>query len=359
VTSKTTTLLILALFLLTSCSIQVQTETATTPTLFIITATLPPFPTSHPSETPLQPPPRPTTVPVQGTTSTQLNVRSEPSTASEVLGIITANSIVQIVGKDPGENWWQILYEAGPDGKGWVTAQYVQTEGNPDIPVIGGGTEQGTENSAIVIQQINIRSGPGTSFDSLGILNANDVTNLTGRNRDGTWLQIEFSSGPDGKGWVSSGFVKADNVDNLPIVADSGEVVGTGTPVDTPLPPTPTVIPAAMDFDTADAPLQTVIFERAGTNSLIYSGDVSSPNGDMEDWIAFTPYEGFVFVSIQCVGNGSVQVEFTGIDSILGCGQNASIAVVKDKKVLVHISAIPSLSQLQYTQYTLTIKSAP
>jgi len=342
---------------MTSCSIQVQTETIATPTLFLITATLPPFPTSHASETPLPPLPQPTNIPVQGTTSTQLNVRSEPSTAGKVLGLITANSIVQIVGKDPGGNWWQILYEAGADGKGWVTAQYVQTEGNLNVPVVGGGTEQGSENSAVIVQQINVRSGPGTSFDSLGILNTNDVVNLTGRNRDASWLQIEFSGGPDGRGWVSSGFVKADNVDNLPIVADSGEVVGTGTPIDTPLPPTPTIVPAAMDFDSADAPLQSVVFERTGTNSLIYSGEVSSPNGDTEDWIAFTPYEGFVFVSIQCMGNGPVQVEFAGTDSVLGCGQSASIPVVKDAEVLVHISAVPSSGPLQYTQYTLTIKS--
>ena len=355
--SKPLILLIIILLLSNSCSVQVQTEAAATPTAFIITATLPPSPTSRPSETSLPPLPQPTTAPVQGTTSTQLNVRSEPSTASEVLGIITANSVLQIVGRDPGGNWWQILYEAGADGKGWVTAQYVETTENPDVPVIGGAN-QGTGKSAVVIQQINVRSGPGTSFDSLGILNVNDVVNLTGRNRDASWLQIEFAGGADDKGWVSSGFVKADNVDNLPIVADSGEVVGTGMPVDTPLPPTPTVIPAVMDFDSADAPLQTVVFSSTGTNSLIYSGEISSPDGDTEDWIAFTAYESFVSVSVQCTGNGSVEVEFMGTDSVLACGQTASITVVKDVRTIVHISAVSSSGQLQYTQYTLTIKSA-
>ncbi len=116
-------------FLVAGCSISVQTELPTAAPTIFITATLPPAPTPRPSETPLPPPPPPTVAPVAGTTSTQLNVRAQPSTASEVLGIIAADQTVQIVGQDPGGNWWQILYEAGADGKGWVTAQYVTDGG--------------------------------------------------------------------------------------------------------------------------------------------------------------------------------------------------------------------------------------
>ena len=327
----------------------------------IVSVTLPATSTLRPSDTPLPPPPQPTIVPVEGTTSTQLNVRAEPSTVSDVLGVIRANTKVQIVGKDPDENWWQIIYEMGVDGKGWVTAQYVETAGRPQVPVLGGGgLNSGSATTAVVIQQLNIRSGPGTSFNSLGTLNTNDIVNLTGKNSNGTWFQIEFPTGPDGKGWVSSGFVNADNAANLPIASDAGDVIGTGTPADTPLPPTPTIAPAAMDFDSADAPVKTVIFNRTGTNAFIYNGDVSTPNGDTEDWIAFTPYDNLVFIDIQCNGSNTIRVELNNIDTGLLCAQTPmAITVSANSASLLHILAVPSTNQLTYTQYTITIKENP
>ena len=342
------------------CGISIQTDLPTATPPLVITATLPPSPTLRPSETPLPPPPTPTVAPFKGTTATQLNVRTEPSTTSEVLGIITANQAVQIVGQDPGGNWWQILYEPGEGGKGWVTAQYVETAVNPDVPVIGGnGVNPNSGNSAIIVQQLNIRSGPDTSFDSVGMLNANDVVNPTGKNRDGTWLQIDFPAGPNGKGWVSTAFVKMDSLDTLPIVSEAGEVVGASTPVDTPLPPTPTIVPAPVDFDSADSPLKTILFDRVGTHTLIYNGEVSIPNGDTDDWIAFTPYENFVLISIQCTGNGSLQADITGSDITISCNVADQIVPVQaDIMHIVHLKAVSTSSSLQYINYTLIVKAS-
>jgi uncharacterized protein YgiM (DUF1202 family) len=291
---------------------------------------------------------------------TQLNVRAEPSTASEVLAIIGANTKVQIVGKDSNENWWQIVFEAGAEGKGWVTAQYVETAGRPEVPVIGGGANPQSGNTAIVIQQLNIRSGPGTSFNSLGTLNTNDIVSLTGKNSTGTWLQIDFPTGPDGKGWVNSGFVKADDSASLPIVSDAGDVIGTGTPANTPLPPTPTIVPAAMDFDSAEAPIKTVVFDQGWINSFIYNGDVSTPNGDTEDWVGFTSYDGLVFINIECTENNSVRAELSNADVVILCNQPPkAITVSANSETLVQILAVPSTGQLMYAKYSITIKENP
>jgi uncharacterized protein YraI len=289
-----------------------------------------------------------------------LNVRAEPSTVGEVIGILAANQVVQIVGQDPSGNWWQIQYEAGIEGKGWVTAQYVETGSKPEVPVIGGGgANPGSGNSAVVIQQLNIRSGPGTSFDSVGILNPNDVVSLSGKNRNGTWLQINFPSGPDGKGWVSAAFVKADALDALPIVSELGDVVGTGTLMDTPLPPTPTIVPAPLDFDSKNSPLKTILFDRVGTHTLIYNGDVSIPDGDTEDWIAFTPYDNFVLMSIQCSGNGSLRVDIAESKQEIACNEaEKAVTVQADVLQLVHIQAVPTSNSLEYVNYTLTIKAS-
>ena len=323
--------------------------------------------TSAPSQTTTPLPAQPTISPVEGVTSTQVNVRAEASTASNVLGIIPADTKVEITGKDPGENWWQINYPQGGDGKGWVSAQYITTTITPEVPSIGGDeTDPNHGNVAIVQQQINVRSGPGTDFNSLGTLNPQDVVGLIGKDANGVWLQISFpaGSGPEGKGWVNAAFVQAQGVENLPIITETGLIVGTGTPTGIPFTPTPTVVPAWDDHDSPSGPIASVIFEATGTQTLIYNGDISSPQGDSQDWIAFSPYDSFVFVSLECTGGNSLRVDMTknNLPASLnvGCGDRMKqIEVEAGADYLIHLQTLPSAENLQYINYTLTIKTKP
>ena len=303
---------------------------------------------------------------MEGTTSTQLNVRAEPSTASTVLGIIPADTKVQITGKDPAGNWWQILYPQGQDGKGWVTAQYVTTPNGTAVPVIGGedAVDADSGNTAVVQQQINVRSGPGTGFNSLGTLNPKDVVRLTGKDANSTWLQVEFPSGPAGKGWINAAFVQARGVENLPIVSESGEAIGTGTPTGIPPTSTPTVVPARADNDSQSNPIANIAFDPFGTHTLIYSGDVSSPEGDAEDWIQFTPYSNMVVASLECREGIDLRVTIleNGQPSFLklACGeQQKLIAVTAGSVYSIKLQASQSPGGLQYTPYSVKIQSSP
>ena len=351
---------LIVLLLSAGCAAPTADGSVMTVTAPVVTSALLPSPASAPSETPL--PPLPTLAPVEGTTSTQINVRAEPSTASNVLGIIPADTKVQILAKDPGANWLQILYPQGVDGKGWVNAQYVVIPNGTQVAVIGSDpANPNAGNVAIVQQQINVRSGPGTGFTSLGVLNAQDVVNLTGRDPNGAWLQIEFASGPDGKGWINAAFVQAKGAENVPIITEAGEVIGTGTPTGIPFTPTPTVIPAWDDRDSRTNPVANVIFEPLGTHTLIYSGDVSAPTGDAEDWIQFTPYSNVLFASLDCEGESNLQVEILEngqpVDLELACGDrmkklNANAGSVYN----VLLRAPQSSGGLQYLRYTITIQ---
>ena len=280
--------------------------------------------------------------------------------------MIPPNTKVQIVGKDPGGNWWQILYEAGVDGKGWVNAQYVTTS-NPDaIPFIGANpTDPNDGNVAIVQQQINVRSGPGTNFNSLGTLNAQDVVSLTGKDSNGAWLQIAFSAGPEGKGWVNAAFVRAQGVENLPIITEAGQVVGTGTPTVIPATPTPTVLPAWLDNDSSSSPSANVIFEADGTNTLLYEGDISSPEGDRDDWIRFKPYTPQVLASLTCSTSAPLQAEIVENDATtpvfsLVCGQlNQPVDVTPGANYAIHLYTQPTGGSLQFIRYMVKIQSIP
>ena len=366
VKSKTqNTIILLILLINAGCSVNIQEGSGTTPTPFLITSTLPPSLTPPPSETPLPPPPQPTIVPVEGTSSTQINVRAQPSTAGEVLGVIAVNTKIQIVGKDPGGNWWQIIYPTGVDGKGWVAAQYVKTADKPEVPVIGGGgADPNNGNVAIIQQKLNVRSGPGTGFNSIGTLNPQDVVNLTGKDANGAWLQIEFASGPEGKGWINSAFAQAKGVENLSIITEAGAIVGTGTPTGIPLTPTATILPARMDNDSQNSPVVSVRFESTGTRILLYNGDVSAPEGDLEDWIAFTPYSDTVLLSLDCKGDGALTGDVLENGTPMGleikCGERLKAVDVKaNASYLVHVGANPSSSGMQYINYTITIKTSP
>jgi uncharacterized protein YraI len=279
--------------------------------------------------------------------------------------MIPPNTRVEITGKDPGESWWQINYPQGVDGKGWVTAQYVTTSDTPEVPVIGGrdaGPNNG--NVAVIQQQLNVRSGPGTDFSSLGTLNPQDIVNLTGKDPNGGWLQIEFAAGPQGKGWVNAAFVQAQGVENLAIITEQGQIVGTGTPTEVPPAPTATIIPAWEDNDSPTSPVASVIFEPAGTQTLIYRGDISSPQGDSEDWISFQSYTSLVYASLECEGSDSLEtvlLENTQPISLdIACGdQMKPISVKAGSNYLLHLESNSTTGNLHYTNYTLTIKTKP
>lgn len=364
--SSSAVLITLTLFSI-SCGVEIRSEATSTQTPLTVTATFPATLTAVPSETQLPPPPQPTVVPVEGTTSTQVNVRAEPSTSGNVLGILPANTKVEITGKDPGGNWWQINYPhaQAADGKGWVTAQYVTTAATPEVPTIGGDpADPDNGNVAVIQQQLNVRSGPGTDFNSLGTLNPQDVVKLTGKDPNGAWLQIDFAAGPEGRGWVNAAFVRATGVENLPIVTEAGLIVGTGTPTVIPSTPTATIVPAWADNDSPGAPIVSVIFEPGGTQTLIYNGEVSSPQGDPEDWIAFKPYDQFVFISLECYGSDSLKIDLAEnavpVNTSINCGDQMQKTVVKaGANYLIHLQATPSSGGLKYINYTLTIKTRP
>ena len=153
-------------------------------------------------------------------------------------------------------------------------------------------------------------------------------------------------------------------MENLPIITEAGLIVGTGTPTEIPPTPTPTILPAWEDHDSSNSPIASVTFESTGTQTLIYNGDLSSPQGDSEDWISFKPYGSLVFASLVCKGSGSLKVEITEhnlpLNLELACGdQMKQVAVKAGYNYLIHLQGQPSAGNLQYTNYILTIKTRP
>jgi uncharacterized protein YraI len=60
-------------------------------------------------------------------------------------------------------------------------------------------TPQITANTAA-----NVRGGPGTGYNIVGSLNANQSATIDGKNTEGTWWYIVYATAPGGHGWVAA-----------------------------------------------------------------------------------------------------------------------------------------------------------
>ena len=76
--------------------------------------------------------------------------------------------------------------------------------------------------------QINVRSGPGRSYDIIGTLVVGQWVPALGRTPGGDWIEIAFPGGPGGVAWVYA--YLADLTGDLPVV----EPPPTPTPRTTP-----------------------------------------------------------------------------------------------------------------------------
>ena len=85
------------------------------------------------------------------------------------------------------------------------------------------------EPTAAVVCRVDILSGPGTSYERLGVLEEGRTAAVTGVSQDGQWYVIRVAEGKTTNGWVSVECLQVQNAENVPVA---------------PPPPTPTPTPA-------------------------------------------------------------------------------------------------------------------
>jgi len=345
-------------------------EPVATPTA---SASPPALPTQTPTlpVTPLQPTRSATPISIDGTLTIKVNVRSGPGTGFESLGQLEAGNKIQIIARDSQGAWYRILYPSSPQGYGWVAAQYVTLASGIQVPLDATPTPAGPTGH--VILQLNVRSGPGTTFDSLGLVESGAVLSLTGKNSTASWFQINYPAGPGGRGWVTSQYVQTDSAADLPVLDDYGSLVTPGTALTPsgPLsPPTPTVGLAYADGDSHVSPAIRVTFSGTGTRQFVYSSQVSTPQGDAEDWVEFTPYsvgrpDARLNLSLACTGNGALTVELWQGGKVLpgwgalDCGETRKPILLPAGQVYL-IQLVPAAGEgLRLIAYTLTVQNNP
>lgn len=119
--------------------------------------------------------------------------------------------------------------------------------------------------------QINVRSGPGTDYPTIGVLIGGEQVAAKGRSVAGEWIQIHYPAVQSGLAWVYSPLVSIFGTAELPVV----EPPPTPTPRVTPtIDPTLAAqfvleIPATrMPTFTPPEPLEIPEFTQAGTGRV-------------------------------------------------------------------------------------------
>lgn len=141
----------------------------------------------------------------------RVNVRSAPSVEnSVVITIIEIGDLYPIVGANADETWWQLNVDGT---RGWVLADLVIAVNIDEIPdeQAARDAQMRAFNRALVQQlgnprivtvrnTLNVRAAPTTQTQLVGRVPAYGLVTVIGRNRYGTWWQVQYGSVT---GWVS------------------------------------------------------------------------------------------------------------------------------------------------------------
>lgn len=137
-------------------------------------------------------------VAVRVTARSGLNIRSNPSLGSSIVGTLPFNAVVRIRvtdGRDGTVGFAQLV------NGGWISSQFI-TDASGSNPGSGGGVGGGSPARVVAGIGVKIRSGPGLGFAQIGGAGFGETVRLTGErvSRDGyRWAKLSGRSG-----WVAT-----------------------------------------------------------------------------------------------------------------------------------------------------------
>jgi dipeptidyl aminopeptidase/acylaminoacyl peptidase/uncharacterized protein YraI len=84
---------------------------------------------------------------------------------------------------------------------------------------------------------LNVRAGPGVAYPIIGGLSQGDAVEVVGKNATGTWLQIVYPTGAEGRAWVAAAYVElSGSLAEVPVVSAPPLPPPRSAPMPTPTP---------------------------------------------------------------------------------------------------------------------------
>jgi uncharacterized protein YraI len=207
----------------------------------------------------------------------QANLRASTDVSAPLLGQITSGTRYPILGRSQFYPWYLLGDPNTQAPMGWVYADLVTVVGNvnalpfsevvisntpptltpapsltPDSSVVVNtvsSTPAPTSHDTVAVTatavplsgvigtaqaEINIRYGPGVDYPRIGVGEAGQKYEITGRHSQFPWIQIRYPDAPNGFGWVANDLLTVEgNIYNVPVISQ----LSFNLPTLTPTPP--------------------------------------------------------------------------------------------------------------------------
>jgi uncharacterized protein YraI len=288
-----------------------------------------------------------------------LNVRRGPSTAYDVVGSLRAGNSARILGSNPGRTWWKIECPGGT-GECWVSGghQFSTAENAENVAVAAVPPAPTQPPTAVAVADATYT--PTATVDPQATPTATADPNAPPTH---TPTATSMAAQP-----TSTATSQAGNPTATPTSQAGNPPPPTNTPTHTP-PAGPPIAP--LDGDSIQNPALFVNFRPTGDRVLVYSNDISQPEGDIEDWVAFNTIASQspntrIWITVECNGYDQASEDrlrvtlWDGFEELLSmrasCGdvrRQLTVEPNHDYKARIHFQA----GGPYYVQYTLTIDS--
>ena len=124
---------------------------------------------------------------VSAKTTEYVNFRSGPGTNYSSQGIIASGTTITVTDTSNSE-WYAVRLSNGSTG--YIYAEYISMS-------TGGSTSNGEERSAKTTEYVNFRSGPGTNYNSKGVIALGTTVTVTDTSNT-QWYAVRLSNGSTG-----------------------------------------------------------------------------------------------------------------------------------------------------------------
>lgn len=158
-------------------------------------------------------------------------MRSGPTLEFPVFGVAPTGSRAEVIGQSEDGEWWAVRMPTSiaSDGVGWVPKLYTSASNVSGVPVlktpdlprnINPAAPASGAPSLITREPLNVRTGPGNAYPSLGKVGTGSILAVIGVSPDKEYyvVNIPLEIDRSGRGWVPARYVRAENVGNVPVV---------------------------------------------------------------------------------------------------------------------------------------------
>lgn len=155
-----------------------------------------------------------------------VNIRSGPGLDFRIIALLENGQSTTILGKSADELWWFVEVPESAE-KGWISIDYVVSNSLGDVPVINVEEDDQKINiptpdlnqpSLSTSANVNVRSGPGETYDVLTRLEYGKTALIVGISSDNRWWAIKILNSQQEYGWVSGDYVIVIDVEDVQIL---------------------------------------------------------------------------------------------------------------------------------------------